>query len=70
MAEALVKAHRGPWAGVGGEIYNSSSAAGFADPIYLMGHGHWVPPARRGEMELLASLDTCYKRDILLSYGD
>lgn len=68
-AEALVKAHQGPWAGVGGEIYNSSSAAGFADPIYLMGHGRWVPPARRGERKLLASHDTCYKRDILLSYG-
>ncbi len=69
-AEALVEAHHGPWAGVGGEVYNLTSAVGFSDPIYLMGHGRWVPPARRGEMELLASHDTCYKRDILLSYGD
>ena len=69
-AEALVKAHAGPWAGVGGEIYNLSSALGFADPIYLMGHGPWVPPAPKGEIQLLASHDTCYKRDVLLSYGD
>ncbi len=69
-AESLVKAHGGPWAGVGGEIYNASSAVTFADPIYLMGHGRWVPPASRGEMDLLPSHDTCYKRDVLLRYGD
>ncbi|MFQ5944214.1 MAG: glycosyltransferase family 2 protein [Anaerolineales bacterium] len=67
-AEALIEAHQGPWAAVGAEIYNSSSAIGFADPIYLMGHGRWAPPARRGEMELLSSHDTCYKREVLLSY--
>ncbi len=69
-AEALIEAHNGPWAGVGGEIYNMSSAVGAADPIYLMGHGRWVPPAKRGVIDLLPTHDTCYKRDILLSYGD
>jgi hypothetical protein len=69
-AEALVRAHQGPWAGVGGEIYNLTSAIGFADPIYLMGHGPWVPPATRAEMDLLPPHDTCYKRDVLLTYGD
>lgn len=69
-AEALVEAHKGPWAAVGGEIYNLSSALGFADAIYLMGHGQWVPPAPRGEVHLLPSHDTCYKREILLAYGD
>ena len=69
-AEALMEAHKGPWAGVGGEIYNLSSASGFADPIYLMGHGRWIPPAKRGEIDLLPSHDTSYKREILLSYGD
>lgn len=69
-AEALVEAHAGPYAGVGGEIYNMSSAVGFADPIYLMGHGPWLPPATRGEVDLLPSHDTCYKRDVLLGYGD
>ena len=69
-AEAILKAHQGPWAGVGGEIYNSTSARGFSDPIYLMGHGRWVPPAPRGEAELLPSHDTCYKRDVILKYGD
>ncbi|HKZ54709.1 MAG TPA: glycosyltransferase [Anaerolineales bacterium] len=69
-AEALVEAHRGPWAGVGGEIYNGNSAVGFSDAIYLMGHGPWLPPAQRGEQQLLPSHDTCYKRSVLLSYGD
>jgi hypothetical protein len=67
-AEALIEAHKGPWAGVGGEIYNLSSAVGAADSIYLMGHGRWTPPARRGEVDLLPSHDTCYKRKILLEY--
>jgi hypothetical protein len=69
-AEAIIKAHRGPWAGVGGEIYNSTSAGGVSDPIYLMGHGRWMPPAPRGEAELLPSHDTCYKREVILKYGD
>jgi hypothetical protein len=69
-AEALVEAHSGPWAGVGGEIYNLSSAVGFADPIYLMGHGQWVPPAMKGEVGLLPSHDACYKKNVLLGYGD
>jgi hypothetical protein len=69
-AEAILKAHQGPWAGVGGEIYNSTSGQGFSDPIYLMGHGRWLPPAPRGEAELLPSHDTCYKREIILQYGD
>lgn len=69
-AEALVEAHTGLWAGVGGEIYNLTSAVGFSDPIYLMGHGPWLPPAKRGEVDLLPSHDTCYKREVLLSYGD
>jgi hypothetical protein len=34
-----------------------------------MGHGRWVPPATRGEVDLLPSHDTCYKRKILLEYG-
>jgi hypothetical protein len=68
--EAIVEAHRGPWAAVGGEIYNMSSAVGLADPIYLMGHGQWLPPATRGEVDLLPSHDTCYKREVLLGYGD
>jgi len=69
-AEALIKAHQGPWAGVGGEIYNGTSARGFSDPIYLMGHSRWMPPAPRGEAELLPSHDTCYKREVILQYGD
>jgi hypothetical protein len=69
-AEALVEAHRGPWAGVGGEIYNLSSGLGFADPIYLMGHGPWLPPTERGEVDLLPSHDTCYKRKVLIGYDD
>jgi len=69
-AEALIEAHQGLWAGVGGEIYNLSSAIGVADPIYLMGHGRWVPPAARGEVDLLPSHDTCYKREVLQSYGE
>ncbi|MGD8633146.1 MAG: glycosyltransferase [Anaerolineales bacterium] len=69
-AEALIRAHEGPWAGVGGEIYNLSSAVGVADPIYLMGHGRWAPPAERKKVDLLPSHDTCYKREILLEYDD
>jgi hypothetical protein len=69
-AEALVNAHEGPWAAVGGEIYNGNSSEGFSDPVYLMGHLRWLPPVPRGEAEMLPAHDTSYKRDILLSYGE
>jgi glycosyltransferase involved in cell wall biosynthesis len=69
-ASALIQAHEGPWAGVGGEIYNMTSGVGLSDPIYLMGHGRWIPPVQRGPVKLLPSHDTCYKREILLRYGE
>ena len=69
-AEALVSAHAGPWAGVGGEVYNATAGKGISDAIYLMGYIHWTPPAKRGEDPLLASHNSSYKRKVLLSYGD
>jgi len=69
-AEALVSAHEGPWAGVGGEVYNATAGRGISDAIYLMGYISWTPPAQRGEDSLLASHNSSYKRKVLLSYGD
>ncbi len=69
-AEALVGAHEGPWAAVGGEIYNGNSSDGFSDATYVMGHLRWLPPAFPGEIEMLPAQDTSYKREVLLSYGD
>jgi glycosyltransferase involved in cell wall biosynthesis len=67
-AEALVDAHAGPWAGVGGEIYNGNSGVGISDAIYLLGYSRWFPPALRGETVLLPGHNTSYKREQLLNY--
>ena len=69
-AEALVAAHQGPWAGVGGEVYNANAGVGLSDAFYLAGYAPWAPPAERGESELLASHNSSYRREVLLAYGE
>lgn len=69
-AEALIRAHEGPWAGVGCEIHNANQGVGLSDAVELMNYAAWMPPATRGESDLLAGHNSSYKREILLKYGD
>lgn len=69
-AEALVKAHGGPWAGVGGEVRSDNRGAGVSDAEALLNYGFWMPPAIAGESQLLPSRNSSYKREVLLNYGD
>jgi hypothetical protein len=69
-AAALVAAHRGPWAGVGYEVHNGNPGSGRSDINALMSYGLFLPPLPAGESRFLSGHNCCYKRDILLPFGD
>ena len=69
-SEALVRAHSGPWAGVGGEVFSANPGAGLSDAVYLLGYGAWIPPAERGPVAHLVSHNSSYRRNLLLEAGE
>jgi glycosyltransferase involved in cell wall biosynthesis len=69
-AEAVVKAHEGPWASVGGEVHVANPGIGLADAFGQFVFFRWLPPARAGEYDLLPGNNTSYCRDILLRYAE
>ncbi|MGH7232202.1 MAG: glycosyltransferase family 2 protein [Nitrospiraceae bacterium] len=68
-ADALLAAHRRPWAVVGPAIRNANpdSVVSWAD--LLIAYAPWVHPAPAGPRDHLPGHNSSYKRDILLSYG-
>jgi hypothetical protein len=69
-AEAVVAAHAGPWAAVGGEEYSAVAGEGWTDGAYLEHALRWMPPAPRGEGRSLPTHNVTYKREALQRYGD
>ncbi len=70
-AEAIVLAHRGPWAGVGCDFDNGNPSAGKSDKAFRMNYGVYVRPQRgRGPVERIAGQNSAFKRDVLLRYKD
>jgi Glycosyl transferase family 2 len=69
-AEALVRAHRGPWSGVGYEVHNGNPGSGRSDIQGLMSYGLFAPPLTGGESHFLSGHNCAYKRAVLLSFGD
>ncbi|MDH4208637.1 MAG: hypothetical protein OEV76_07170, partial [Anaerolineae bacterium] len=68
-AEALIEAHREPWAAVGPVVGNANgdSLVGWAD--FLVGYGPWLDPARAGIRDFLPGHNSSYKLERLLDYG-
>jgi len=69
-AEALIAAHRGPWAAVGPMIRNPNdpkNVIAWAD--VLIGFGEYLAPRESGVVERLPGNNSSYKRDLLLEYG-
>ena len=68
-AEALIAAHRGPWAAVGPAVATADPAGlvGWAD--FLIGYGPWRAPAVSGVVDHLPGHNSSYKRAVLLAYG-
>jgi hypothetical protein len=69
-AEAIIEAHRGPWAAVCGEVHPGDITGAVAQRIELVSRHHWSPPAQRGEHAILRWQNVAYKRAALLGFGD
>lgn len=68
-AEALIEAHREPWAAVGPVVDNANgdSVVGWAD--FLVGYGPWLDPSGAGVRDFLPGHNSSYKLALLLDYG-
>ena len=69
-AEALIAAHRHPWAAVGAVIRNPNdptNVIAWAD--VLIGFGEYLAPGESRVVERLPGNNSSYKREVLLEYG-
>ena len=69
-AEALIAAHRRPWAAVGAVIHNPNNprnVIAWAD--VLIGFGEFLAPGESRVVERLPGNNSSYKREVLLEYG-
>jgi GT2 family glycosyltransferase len=68
-AEALIAAHRGPWAAVGPVVANANPRSGVSWADFLPGYGPWLDPTPGGVVDHLPGHNSSYKRDLLLELG-
>ncbi len=69
FGEALLRAHAGPWAGVGPAVVNGNPGVGRSDIAGLLAYGYFYPPCGRAEADFLPGHNSSFKRDALLALG-
>jgi len=69
-AEALIAAHRRPYAAVAPVIRNANPSTATSCADFLIGYGPWMEPSAAGPRAFLPGHNTSYKRVRLLEYGD
>lgn len=67
-AEALVRAHQGPWAAVGPTIGLANPQRMISWANYLIQYAPWVQPAPSGPMDDLPGHNSSYKKAVLESF--
>lgn len=70
LAEAIIEAHKGPWAAVGCVIKNVNPDSVNSRAQLYMTYGAYTEPVESGEVNDLPGHNTSYKRSVLLDYGD
>ena len=68
-AEALITAHKEPWAAVGPVMGNANPENRTSWADMLISYGRWLDPAPEGMIDSLPGHNSSYKRAILLAYG-
>lgn len=68
-AEAIIEAHKGPWAAVGCVFKNANPGSVNSWAQLYMTYGQYTEPVSAGEAGDLHGHNGTYKRDALLSYG-
>jgi hypothetical protein len=69
-AEALLREHDQPWAGVGPAVLNGNPVSVVTWANLLPEYGGWLHPVAGGEYAHIPGHNSSYKRDVLLQYGD
>jgi hypothetical protein len=69
-AEALIEAHRGPWAAVGYCFTNANPDSYFTRASMINDYGLWMYPAPAGPLRLMPGSNISYKRDLLVGFGE
>ena len=69
-AERLITTHAGPWAAVGPAMGNANPDCALSWANLAIEYGPWLDPASSGAAEHLPGHNSCYKRDLLLQYGN
>jgi hypothetical protein len=69
-ADAVLAAHRGPWAGVGYAFTNANPETYVSRASVIARYGPFAHPARRGEAPTVSGNNVSYKRDVLMALGD
>jgi hypothetical protein len=64
-AEALVRAHRGPDAAIGGPVEQADDAGALDWAVYFYDYGRYMPPCQAGRVEQLSGLNMSFKRSAL-----
>ena len=69
-AEALIRSHSGPWAGVGPAVRNANPNDALSWVNFVLAYGAFSPPQQSGPREMLPWHNSSYKRELLLPYAD
>lgn len=69
-AELFIKNHRQPWAAVGPSMRNANPDNPVSWADFFQAYGDWSQSLHSGEMRHLPGHNSCYKKDILLSFGE
>jgi len=68
-AEALIRAHAGPWAAIGPAITNANPGTMASWTTFFLDFGEWIAPGEPRPAMSLPGHQTSYKRAALLPYG-
>jgi hypothetical protein len=69
-ARALVDTHREAWAAVGPSLTNANPASAISWAGLFLDYGEWLELDEGREVAQLPGHNSCYKRELLLGYGD
>jgi glycosyltransferase involved in cell wall biosynthesis len=70
-AEAMIEAHRGPWAAVGCQFSCANPHSGRSDTTFRLTYGDYIQPRRpRGPVQFVPGQNSTFKRDLILRYNE
>lgn len=69
-AEALIDAHRGPWAAVGSVVLNANPESPLSWTNLILAYGFWTEPVTGGETAHVSRHNISFKREVLAEFGD